>query len=390
MNIPLIDLSHQYEAVKKDFQKKLDEIFEKSQFIMGKEVDNFENEFSKYLGVKYSISVGNGTDALSIALKALGVKEGDEVITSTYTFFATAEAIASMGAKPVFVDVLKDGYTIDPSKIEEKITEKTKVIIPVHIFGQTAHMDEIMDIAKRHNLKVLEDACQAVGAMYKDKMIGSIGDIAVFSFFPTKNLGCAGDGGMITTNNEDYNTICRAMKFHGSGEVGKRAYRLLNNIQGDDNEIVDKYNNYIIGCNSRLDTVQAALLNSKLKLMNEWTEERRKIANYYNENLKGTSFAAPYEETFGKHVYHLYILQSEEREQVEAFLKEKGVATGTYYKIPLHLQPAFEYLGYKNGNLPVSEYLSKRTFAIPLYIGMTKEEQEYVINCLKEYDKNGR
>ena len=385
MNIPLLDLRRQYEPIKKDFESKLSEIFNSSSFIMGSDVVEFEKEFSEYINVKHAISVGNGTDALVIALRALGVKPGDEVITSTYTFFATAESIATVGSTPVFVDVFKDTYNIDYTKIEEKITDKTKVILPVHIFGQPAEMDEINSIAKKHNLKVLEDACQAVGSKYKGKMIGSTADISVFSFFPTKNLGCAGDGGMITTNNDDYATICRAIKIHGSGQMGKNAYKLMSGI--DDGEVeVDKYNNYIIGCNSRLDTIQAALLRLKLKLLSQWTEERRELAKYYNESLKGTSFITPYESTNVEHVYHLYMLQSEEREKVEEFLKEKGVATGTYYKIPLHLQHAFDYLNYKLGDLEVSEYLSKRTFAIPLYVGMTKEEQDYVIDCLKEYD----
>ncbi len=391
MNIPLLDLRRQHEPIKKDFEMKLNEIFESSSFIMGNEVNEFEKEFAEYVNAKHAISVGNGTDALVIALRALGVKTGDEVITSSYTFFATAESIAAVGAIPVFVDVLKDTYDIDYSKIEDKITNKTKVILPVHIFGQPANMDKIIDIAKKHNLKVLEDACQAVGSKYNGKMIGSISDITVFSFFPTKNLGCAGDGGMITTDNDDYDTICRAIKIHGSGQMGKNAYQLMNNVVDEDEGPVDKYNNYIIGCNSRLDAIQAALLRLKLKLLPEWTEERRNLAKYYNEQLKDTSFVTPYEADNVNHVYHLYILQSEEREKVEEFLKEKGVATGTYYKIPLHLQHAFDYLNYKEGDLEVSEYLSKRTFAIPLYVGMTREEQDYVISCLKEYDlENGK
>lgn len=390
MNIPLLDLKRQYEQVKNEFSKKLDKIFEESSFIMGKEVSNFEDNFAKFIGVKHAISVGNGTDALVIALTALGVKAGDEVITTPYTFFATAEAIATLNAIPVFVDVLKDTYNIDPSKIESKITSKTKVILPVHIFGQPADMKSIMEIAKKHNLKVLEDACQAVDSKYDGKMIGSIGDIAVFSFFPTKNLGCAGDGGMITTNNDNYDIICRAIRVHGSGNMGKKAYELMNNIKDDETEIVDKYNNYLIGYNSRLDAIQAALLNLKLELLPKWTNERRKLAKYYNEKLKDTSFVIPYEKNNLEHVYHLYILQSNEREKVEAYLKEKGVATGTYYKIPLHLQHAFDYLNYKEGDLKVSEYLSHRTFAIPLYVGMTKEEQDYVIKCLKEYDSSGK
>ena len=230
MNIPLIDLKAQYQSLAEELNNATIEVLSSANYIMGANVIEFEKEFAKFIGVKHAISVGNGTDALVVTLKAMGIGKGDEVITTPFTFFATAEAISAVGATPVFVDVDKDTFNIEVSKIEEKITSKTKAIMPVHIFGQSADMDEINTIAKKHNLLVLEDACQAIGGKYKDKKIGTLGDAACFSFFPTKNLGCAGDGGIIVTDNDDIATIARALRTHGSGENGQKAYNLLNNI----------------------------------------------------------------------------------------------------------------------------------------------------------------
>ena len=230
MNIPLIDLKAQYKSISEDLDRVTKEVLSSAAYIMGKNVTEFEKEFAEYIGVKHAISVGNGTDALVIALKSLGIGPGDEVITSTFTYFASAECISAVGAKPVFVDVEKDTFNMDPYKLEEKITDKTKAIIPVHIFGQSADMDPINEVAKKHNLKVIEDACQAVGGKYKGKMIGTLGDAACFSFFPTKNLSCAGDGGMIVTDDDNIATIAKALRTHGSGETGQKAYNLLNNI----------------------------------------------------------------------------------------------------------------------------------------------------------------
>ena len=272
MDIQLVDLKAQYKILENELDYITKEVLCSTNYIMGKYVANFEEEFAKYIGVKHAISVGNGTDALVIALKSLGIGYGDEVITSTFTYFASAECISAVGATPVFVDVEKDTFNLDPSKIEEKITDKTKAIIPVHIFGQSAEMDEINEIAKKHNLKVIEDACQAVGAKYKGKMIGTLGDAACFSFFPTKNLSCAGDGGMIVTDNDDIATIAKALRTHGSGETGQKAYNLLNNITEDiktskdgDDTVYNplKYYNYLIGFNSRLDAIQGAILRVK-------------------------------------------------------------------------------------------------------------------------------
>jgi len=392
MQISLINLKKQYETIKEEINKSVSEVLTSSQYIMGDNVKHFEREFNDYLGVKHSISVGNGTDALVIALKALGIGEGDEVITTPFTFFATAEGISAVGAIPVFVDVRLDTFNIDPCKIEERITEKTKAIMPVHIFGQPCDMDEINKIAKRYNLKVIEDACQAIGSEYKGKKIGTLGDIACFSFFPTKNLGCYGDGGMIVTNNDNVASICRALRSHGSGVDGEKAYNLINSIEqnteedkSNDNTIYNplKYFNYIIGHNSRLDEIQAAILRVKLKELDYWNNIRREHAKYYNERFVKTEFVIPFEDKDVKHVYHLYILQSEDRGEVVNLLKDKKVATGVYYPVPLHLQKVYTNLGYKEGDMPNSEYLSKRTFAIPMYAELSNEEKEYVVEALR-------
>lgn len=395
MNISLIDLKRQYKTIKEESDKAVLEVLNNAQYIMGENVKSFEKEFSEFLGVKNSISVGNGTDALIIALRALGIGHGDEVITTSYTFFATAEAISYVGATPVFVDVDIDTYNIDTKLIEEKINSKTKAIIAVHIFGNPCNMDEINKIAKRHSLFVIEDAAQAVASEFKGKQIGSLSDLACFSFFPTKNLGCAGDGGMIVTNNDELATIVKALRVHGSGENGLRAYNILNNIDEEveedkstDNTVYNplKYYNYIIGQNSRLDELQAALLRIKLRKLDEWTNNRIKNAKLYSEGLKDTDLVTPVTEKDGKHVYHLYILQSERREELCNFLKTKGIATGIYYPVPMHLQKVFKPLGYKEGDCPNAEYLSKRTFALPMFPELEAEEINYIINAVKEFN----
>ncbi|NFH68232.1 DegT/DnrJ/EryC1/StrS family aminotransferase [Clostridium botulinum] len=393
MNIPLIDLKAQYKSISEDLDRVTKEVLSSANYIMGKNVSDFEKDFADYIGVKHAISVGNGTDALVIALKSLGIGAGDEVITSTFTYFASAECISAVGAKPVFVDAEKDTFNIDPSKIEEKITKKTKAIIPVHIFGQSADMDEINKIAKKYNLKVIEDACQAVGAKYKGKMIGALSDMACFSFFPTKNLSCAGDGGMIVTSDDNVATIARALRTHGSGETGQKAYNLLNNINEDidksntgDDTVYNplKYYNYLIGYNSRLDAIQAAILKVKLPHLDKWNSKRKEIAKIYDENFKDSNVVTPNVREENESVYHQYVLQTEDREKMLNKLKDKGVAAGVYYPVPLHLQKVYKDLGYKEGDMPVAEYLSHRTFAIPVYPELTEEQIRYIIDSIKE------
>lgn len=392
MNIPLIDLKAQYDVLSDDLNKVTLEVLSSANYILGKNVTEFEREFAEYIGVKHAISVGNGTDALVIALKAMGIGKGDEVITTPFTFFATAESISAVGATPVFVDVTKDTFNIDVTKIEEKITSKTKAIMPVHIFGQSADMDPINEIAKKHNLLVIEDACQAIGGKYKGSNIGSLSDMACFSFFPTKNLGCAGDGGIIVTDNDDLAIIARALRMHGSGENGQKAFNLLNEVEETvmttdaTNDTVYnplKYYNYLIGYNSRLDAIQAAILRVKLKEIDKWNGRRREIVEIYNREFKELDLVIPVCGESNEHVYHMYILQSDNREEILTKLKDRGVATGVYYPVPLHLQKVYKDLGYKEGDMPVSEYLSHRTFAIPVYPELTNEQIKYIVDSVK-------
>lgn len=365
MNIQLLDLLAQYETIKDEIKDAVISTIESGHYILGPQVKKLEEDIAKYCGVKHGIGVANGTDALLLTLKAFGIGEGDEVITSPFTFFASAETISQAGAKPVFVDIDPDTYCIDVDKIEEKITERTKAIIPVHIFGQMVDMDRIMEIAKKHNLIVIEDACQAIGAEYKGKKAGSIGHAACFSFFPTKNLGGYGDGGMVVTNDDAVAERIRMLRFHGSKV---------------------KYYHEILGYNSRLDELQAAILNVKFKYLDEWNRKRAEKAGIYNDLLKDTSCKLPVARDYNTHIYHLYIIQHEKRDELIKHLKDNGVATGIYYPVPLHLQNVYKDLGYKEGDLPNAEYASKRTFAIPLYPELTLEQQKYVAEKIKEFE----
>lgn len=392
MKIPLLDLKRQYAAIQAEVEEAVCSILASGAYIMGANVKAFEEEFASYCGVKHAIAVGNGTDGLVVTLKAMGLGSGDEVITSPYTFFATAESISAIGARPVFVDVRPDTYNIDENLIEAAITERTRAIMPVHIFGQPAEMNKINEIAKKHRLRVIEDACQAVGAKYRGKRVGGLADIGVFSFFPTKNLGCAGDGGMITTNDDNLAAICRALRVHGSGEGGRVAYNLLNSADEQleetvgDNTVYDprKYYNYLIGHNSRLDEIQAAILRIKIKKLDGYNQARKRAANYYNQALADTAYITPTIPDKTDSVYHLYILQTEDRARVVKHLGRKGIATGIYYPIPLHLQKAYKDMNYRNGDLPVSEYLSYRTFAVPGFPELSTEELAYIVEALRE------
>lgn len=393
MNIPLLNLKRQYTYLKDDIEKVISNILESGAYINGPYTKELESKLAKYLDVKHVIGVANGTDALVIALEALGIKEGDEVITTPFTFFATAEAISVVGAKPVFVDVSLDDFNIDVNKIEEAITERTKAIMPVHIFGTPADMDKINEIAKKYNLYVIEDACQAIGAKYRDRMVGGLGDIACFSFFPTKNLGTYGDGGLITTNSDEIASICRALKAHGSGVNGEIAFNLLNDIKEDveedkcTNDTVynpKKYYNYLIGHNSRLDEIHAGILSVKLDYLDRWNNQRIENAKYFDENLKDTDLELMKLDEKNKNVYHMYIVQSKNREELTKKLDEAGIGYGVYYPVPLHLQKVYKDLGYKVGDLSNAEYLSTRTLAIPIDPEMTEEERKYIVKILKK------
>ncbi|WP_459129377.1 DegT/DnrJ/EryC1/StrS family aminotransferase [Guggenheimella bovis] len=391
MKIPLIDLKAQVQSLEPKLSEAVVNTLKEANYILGSEVKKLEQSMAELTGSTYALGVASGTDALVLSLRALGIGEGDEVITSPFTFFATAEAIAMVGAKPVFVDVEEDTFNIDTTKIEASITEDTKAIIAVHLFGQPADMDEINEIAKAHELFVIEDACQAIGATYKGRPVGSLSDIACFSFFPTKNLGGAGDGGMVVTSDEHLFKLVRALRAHGSGQNGLEAYRDILGVELKDHEETGdsvyqgaKYYNYLVGYNSRLDELQAAVLNVKLPMLAEWNQKRRFFAKEYDQSLSKTNLVTPFIKPERESVYHMYVLKSEERDKVVKNLNDRLVATGIYYPVPLHLQKAFEYLGFVEGDLPVAEYLSKRTFAIPIYPELGIEERSYILSSLKD------
>ncbi len=390
MKINLMDIKRQHEEHAKEYEEAAIEVLRSGNYITGENVKAFEQEFANYIGVKYAVSCGNGTDALHIALRASGIKPGDEVITTPFTFFATAEAIVSAGAVPVFVDCDEKSYCIDVTKIEAAINKKTKAIIPIHFYGQPAEMDEINSISKKYNLIVIEDSAQASGSVYKGKKTGALGDVGCFSFFPTKTLGCDGDGGMITTNNIHIAEAAQAIRVHGSGISGLHTYNYLNGKAIlDENRDIDtsapKYYNFIIGQNSRLDEIQAAILRKKLTHLDDFIDRRRKHAAVYDSALKNTSFITPEINGYTMHTYYLYVLQHPKAIEIMKVLKENGIGTGTYYPVPLHEQRVFENLGYKRGDFPVAEKLVKETFAIPVYPELTEEEQNYIIYILKRF-----
>lgn len=388
MKIGLMDVKRQHLEYADEYESVALEVLRSGQYIMGENVKSFEKEFAEYIGVKYAVSCGNGTDALNIALKAIGIKPGDEVITVPFTFFATAEAIASVGAIPVFVDVDENSYCINVNKIEGFITEKTKAILPVHFYGQPADMDLINKIAQKHNLFVIEDSAQASGSLYKGRKTGSLGDVGCFSFFPTKTLGCDGDGGMLTTNNLQIAEAAQSLRVHGSGLSGLHTYNYLHgkNVLNEAEDIdlsQPKYYNFLVGQNSRLDEIQAAILRKKLTHLDDFIKRRRDHAAYYNEHLSKTSYILPKEIEGSMNTYYLYALQHEKADLIKQILKENGVGTGTYYPVPLNEQRAFENIVLKN-DYPVSKRLSKNTFTIPVYPELTKEEMDYIISILKK------
>ena len=394
MSVKILDLTRQYELIKDKVEAAVLEQMKSGAYIGGKAVTDFENKFAEYVGAKYAIAVNSGTDALVISMKALGIGEGDEVITTPFTFFATAETIAMVGATPVFIDVCKDTYNIDPSKIEEKITDKTKAILPVHIFGQPADMDAINEIAKKHNLVVIEDACQAVGSAIGDRMIGSIGDAACFSFFPTKNLGGFGDGGMITTNDEKTATICRAFREHGGAQNGAKARFYLDGVKDDlaDSTSNDplynpyKYYNYLIAYNSRLDAIQARILDIKLDFLNDFNSRRAEIAAFYEKELSGIDgIVTPQVRSGVKPAWHQYAICVKEKDELGNFLASKEIGSAAFYPVPLHLQKAFDYLGYKEGDLSVAEELTKETVCLPIFPELNSDELNRVVAGIKEF-----
>lgn len=354
-NIPAVDLKRQYYSIEEEVDNAIKGVLESGYFILGENVKLFEKEFSKYCNAEFGIGVASGTDALQIALRAYDVGASDEVITVSNTAFPTAIAISYTGAKPVFVDI-DETYTIDALKIKEKISSKTKVILPVHLYGQPADIYPILEIAEKFGLYVIEDACQAHGTEYKGKKVGSIGDIGCFSFYPTKNLGAYGDGGFVTTNNEELAERIKLLRDYGQTE---------------------RYNHVIKGYNSRLDEIQAAVLRVKLKKLDKWNEVRRKNAKLYNELLSG-KVIVPIERENSKHVYHLYVIRTKYRDEMRKWLKSKGIPTDIHYPTPIHLQKAYADLGLEKGSLPVTEKYANEILSLPLYPTLTTEKIEYI------------
>lgn len=389
--IPAMNVTRQYESIKEELDRAALDVLHSGQYILGKTVEEFERAFADYCGVKYAVGVGNGSDALVMALKACNVKPGDEVITTAMSFSATAEAITSVGATPVFVDCTKDTYCIDPNKVEKKITLKTKAIIPVHFHGQCADMDALNKLAKAHGIMVVEDCAQAAGATYKGKKAGSLGDVGCVSFFPTKNLGCAGDGGMIVTDNESIYRQCRAFRAHGSGLDGLYTYGIQNGVEVseetmDFNGNLPKYYNFVTGYNSRLDAIQAAILKVKLSYLEGWNDKRRAIAKQYDEGIINPAIKKPVVADGNTHIYYVYTISTEKRDELREYLKQNDIMSGVYFPVPFHLQVVYEGLGYRKGDMPNAEFVGEHTMVLPMFPELTQEEINKVIDVVNRWE----
>lgn len=394
MNVPFFDLKRQYAMLQAEMEPSVLSVVKSCGYVGGKTVEDFESKLQAYLNVRHAVGCGNGTEALVLALRACGIRPGDEVITTPFTFFATAEAIASIGATPVFSDIRMEDFNLDPAQIERKITKNTKAILPVHLFGAPCNMDAIMEIARSYGLKVIEDAAQAIGCEYRGKKIGSTADISCFSFYPTKNLGGLGDGGIVTTNDNDLALILRSLREHGAGKRGAEARALLDDGVAESVALQEtaggydpyKYWNSLIGYNSRLDAIQAAALSVKLDHLAEFNVARAKIAAFYNKNLC-EQVVRPSIGVVGKHCWHQYVIRTKHKERLCAFLNERGIGVGTFYPIPLHLQKAFDYLGYARGDFPNAERVAGETVCLPIFPELTPEELDYVVSQVNAFFK---
>jgi dTDP-4-amino-4,6-dideoxygalactose transaminase len=363
MQVPYINLGLQHKNIKTELLAATERVIESGQFIMGDDLAKLEKSFATLCQTKYALGVANGTDALFLSLLAIGVKEGDEVITAPNSFLASASSIGLIGAKPVFADVRED-FNLDPAKVENAITTNTKAIIVVHLTGRPAPMDELMEIAKKHKIHIVEDCAQAVGAEYKNKRVGSMGTTGCFSLHPLKNLAASGDGGVITTNDEKvYNYLVKA-RNHG----------LKNRDECE-----------FWSFNSRLDNLQAALLNVKMLYLEQWTQRRREVAERYYEGLKGLDMVLPHDKPYEKAVYHTFIIQTNQRDKLKEFLAGKGVDTKIHYPIPIHLQEAAKYLNYKKGDFPVTERQAETILSLPVYPELTNEQLQYVIDSCRAF-----
>ena len=368
MKVPFIDLKTQYESIKDEIAVAMQKVINSCAFAGGKFVEQFEKEFASFCGCKYAIGVGSGTEALWLSLLALGVGPGDDVITVPSTFMATSEAISFCGARPIFVDIDRETYNMDPVLLEKAITPRTKAIIPVHLFGQMADMDPIMEIAKGHKLFVVEDACQAHGAEYKGKAAGSIGDAGCFSFYPGKNLGAYGEAGAVVTNNDKTDRDIRMLRDHGQSR---------------------KYHHAMIGWNARMDGLQGAVLSVKLSHLRNWNERRRKNAQLYDEKLSNIDgVIVPKETNYAKHVYHVYAVRVRNRDSLIDALSEKNINCGIHYPIPVHLQEAYNFLGLQRGCFPVAESCALEFVSLPMFPELSKEQIEYVVSEIKHFLHN--
>jgi len=373
MHIPFLDLKAQYQKIKSEINTAISEVLESTSFILGEPVHEFESAFAKMHEVKHCIGLSSGTDGNHIALWALGIGSGDEVIVPANTFIATAWGATLCGAKPVFVDCHPESYNIDPEKVEQVITSKTKAIVAVHLYGQPADVDPLKEIAEKYNLYLIEDAAQAHLAEYKGKKVGGLGISASFSFYPGKNLGAYGEAGAVTTNDDELAEKFRMIRNQGS---------------------VKKYTHVLLGHNYRMESIQGAVLKVKLKYLAEWTEERRRVASKYKELLADLEeIKLPVEMSYAKHVYHLFVIQvnskpdkrQEIRDKLQKFLSENGIETGLHYPIPLHLQPCFKSLGYRKGDFPVAEQLAESGLSLPIYPELTNEQIEYISEKIREF-----
>ena len=371
--VPFLDLTRQYHRIEEEILSAQRRVLEKGRFILGEEISTFEEEFAHYCGVPYGVGVGSGTDALYLALKAAGIGEGDEVITVSHSFIATAFAISLTGAKPVFVDIDPEVYTMDPSALEKFLKKrkakegrrrKVKAILPVHLYGHPAEMDAIMDIAERYDLIVIEDACQAHGAEYHGKKVGSFGLFGCFSFYPTKNLGAYGDGGMVVTDDKKLYEMLRLLRCYGEKK---------------------KYQHILKGENSRLDEIQAAVLRVKLKYLDQWNGERRKKALTYKRMLENAEVICPVEKEKARHVYHLFVIRTKKRNSLQTFLKENGIEALIHYPIPIHLQKAYKELRYQRRDLPVTERCAREILSLPFFPELTSEEMGEVQQRIKVF-----
>jgi dTDP-4-amino-4,6-dideoxygalactose transaminase len=363
--IPLLDLHKQFTGIRSEILQAVEAVLDSQQFILGEQVELFEQEIGAFLGSEFAVGCASGTDALYLALLALGIGPGDEVITTPFTFIASAGSIARTGARPVFVDIEPDTFNIDPTLIEASITDKVRAILPVHLFGLAADLSRILPIAVEHELAVIEDAAQAIGATFQGRKVGTFGHVGCFSFFPSKNLGCAGDGGLVSTQNPDLADRLRLLRSHGSRK---------------------KYHYEMIGTNGRLDALQAAILRVKLRYLNQWTEARRKHAEYYQQLFDASGLhdlvRCPFEPRSHGHAFNQFVIRCVERDHLRHHLQQSGIPTAIYYPEPLHLQPAFSDLGYRSGSMPHSEAACRDCLALPMYPELPTEDQERIVRTI--------